>query len=164
MPAGNAVVGQTMLFFTLSSPQVVQMAARRSWVLREVFRGFSKEARTRGFPSPSFGGFGFIVICCRLNLSPAHAHRNLTLPLLLGSVCHIPVSCNVGLGSLAVVQYATSSMAAFLQSGRSDHQKQGEFRVRFRPQAVIHHLWVLFFSVMSTRLVLVERVKCRSFI
>jgi len=28
-------------------------------VLREVFHGFSEEARTRGFPSPSFGGFGF---------------------------------------------------------------------------------------------------------
>ncbi len=30
-------------------------AARRSWVLREVFHGFSEEAGTRGFPSPSFG-------------------------------------------------------------------------------------------------------------
>ncbi len=30
-------------------------------VLRGVIRGFSKEARTRGFPSPSFGGFGFVV-------------------------------------------------------------------------------------------------------
>ena len=29
-------------------------------VLREVFLGFSEEARTRGFPSPPFGGFGFI--------------------------------------------------------------------------------------------------------
>ncbi len=28
-------------------------------VLREVFHGFSEEARTRGFPSPSLGGFGF---------------------------------------------------------------------------------------------------------
>ncbi len=27
----------------------------------ESFDGFSEEARTRGFPSPSFGGFGFIV-------------------------------------------------------------------------------------------------------
>ena len=25
------------------------------------FRGFLTEARTRGFPSPSFGGFGFVV-------------------------------------------------------------------------------------------------------
>ncbi len=29
----------------------------------ESFRGFSEEARTRGFPSPSLGGFG-IVVCC----------------------------------------------------------------------------------------------------
>ncbi len=27
-------------------------------VLRGVILGFSEEARTRGFPSPSFGGFG----------------------------------------------------------------------------------------------------------
>ena len=31
-------------------------------VLREVFHGFSEEARTRGFPSPSFGGFGFSLL------------------------------------------------------------------------------------------------------
>ena len=37
-------------------------AARRSWVLRGVVLGFSEEARTRGFPSPPFGGFGFIVV------------------------------------------------------------------------------------------------------
>jgi len=30
-------------------------------VLRGVIRGFSEEARTRGFPSPSLGGFGFVV-------------------------------------------------------------------------------------------------------
>ncbi len=34
-------------------------------VLREVFRGFSEEARTLGFPSPSFGGFGFVVIVAK---------------------------------------------------------------------------------------------------
>ena len=33
-------------------------------VLRGVIHGFSEEARTRGFPSPSFDGFGSIVICC----------------------------------------------------------------------------------------------------
>ena len=37
-------------------------AARRSWVLRGVVLGFSEEARTRGFPSPPFGGFGFIGV------------------------------------------------------------------------------------------------------
>ena len=31
-------------------------------VLRGVIHGFSEEARTRGFPSPPFGGFGFVVI------------------------------------------------------------------------------------------------------
>ncbi len=34
--------------------------ARRSWVLREVVGGFFEEAKTRGFPSPSLGGFGFV--------------------------------------------------------------------------------------------------------
>jgi len=29
-------------------------------VLRGVFHGFPEEARTRGFPSPSLGGFGFV--------------------------------------------------------------------------------------------------------
>ncbi len=36
-------------------------------VLREVFHGFSEEARTRGFPSPSLGGFGFIVATAKYN-------------------------------------------------------------------------------------------------
>ena len=36
--------------------------ARRSWVFRGVVRGFSEEARTRGFPSPSFGGYGFVAV------------------------------------------------------------------------------------------------------
>jgi hypothetical protein len=31
-------------------------------VLRGVIRGFSEEARTRGFPSPPFGGFGYIGV------------------------------------------------------------------------------------------------------
>ncbi len=32
--------------------------------LRGVVGGVAEEARTRGFPSPSLGGFGFIVFCC----------------------------------------------------------------------------------------------------
>ncbi len=36
-------------------------------VFREVFRGFSEEARNRGFPSPSFGGFGLIVVVTKYN-------------------------------------------------------------------------------------------------
>ena len=31
-------------------------------VLREVIHGFLEEAKTRGFPSPSFGGFGFVIV------------------------------------------------------------------------------------------------------
>ncbi len=40
-------------------------------VLREVFRGFSEEARTRGFPSPSLGGFGFIDVVSGLSIVAA---------------------------------------------------------------------------------------------
>ena len=31
-------------------------------VLRGVIRGFSEEVKTRGFPSPSLGGFGFFFV------------------------------------------------------------------------------------------------------
>ncbi len=31
-------------------------------ILQGAFRAFSEEARTRGFPSPSLGGFGFVVV------------------------------------------------------------------------------------------------------
>ena len=37
-------------------------------VLREVFHGFSEEARTRGFPSPPFGGFGFVGVASDLSI------------------------------------------------------------------------------------------------
>ena len=40
------------------SPCYVKLA-RRSWVLREVFHGFSEEARTRGFAPLSFLRFAF---------------------------------------------------------------------------------------------------------
>ena len=32
------------------------------WVLRGVILGFSEEAKTHDFPSPSFGGFGFVGV------------------------------------------------------------------------------------------------------
>ena len=35
-------------------------AARRSWVLREVFRGFSEEARTRSFASLTLVSFALL--------------------------------------------------------------------------------------------------------
>ena len=31
---------------------------------RGIVRGLVEETRTRGFPSPTFGGFGFVVDCC----------------------------------------------------------------------------------------------------
>ncbi len=46
-------------------PRLVIETLRQPSRLRgpsEVVRGFSKEARTRGFPSPSLGGFGFIGV------------------------------------------------------------------------------------------------------
>ena len=57
-----AVLHPRLVIETLRQPS-------RLRVLREVVRGFSKEARTRGFPSPSLGGFGFIDLdrdyaCC----------------------------------------------------------------------------------------------------
>jgi hypothetical protein len=70
-----------------------------------------KEARPRGFPSPSLGGFSFIVSYCDLNLSPAHSHGNLTPPLLLALVCRIPVRCDVRFGSLAALRPHFSSTA-----------------------------------------------------
>ncbi len=33
----------------------------------ESFHGFSEEARTRGFPSPPFGGFGYMVATTKLS-------------------------------------------------------------------------------------------------
>jgi len=33
-------------------------------VFRGIIRDYSEEATTRGFPSPSSGGFGFVVHCC----------------------------------------------------------------------------------------------------
>ncbi len=37
------------------------------------FRGFSEEARTRGFPSPSLGGFGFFSVISDLKYSDSQA-------------------------------------------------------------------------------------------
>jgi len=45
---------------------------------------------------------------------------------------------NVRLGSLADPLTNISLMSAFPESGRSDRQKLGEIRVRFRPEADLH--------------------------
>ena len=57
---GSVLISGEFAYSLLRSRQLALnylpvFATRRSWVLREVFRGFSKEARTRGFPSPPFG-------------------------------------------------------------------------------------------------------------
>ena len=80
---------------------------------REVVHGFSEEARIRGFPSPSLGGFGFVVICCGPNLPPAHPHGKLTLPLLFAAVCRIPADCDFHFGSTAAPQHDISPTDAF---------------------------------------------------
>jgi hypothetical protein len=57
-------IAVTASFFMMLAPAYIcyKMQPGDLWVLREVFHGFSEEARTRGFPSPPFGGFGFIGI------------------------------------------------------------------------------------------------------
>jgi hypothetical protein len=42
-------------------------------VLRGVIRGFSEEARTRGFPSPSFDRFGFFNVVSDFKYSDSQA-------------------------------------------------------------------------------------------
>ncbi len=37
----------------------------------ETFRGFSEEARTRGFPCPPLGGFGFVGVASDLSIVAA---------------------------------------------------------------------------------------------
>jgi hypothetical protein len=49
-----------MMFTPLSVPHSWQLAGLE--VLRRVIHFLSEEARTRGFQSPPFGGFGFIVL------------------------------------------------------------------------------------------------------
>jgi hypothetical protein len=45
-------------------------------VLRGVAGGVAEEARTRGFPSPPFGGFGFVVVL-------------VSAPFLITCSCHV---------------------------------------------------------------------------
>jgi len=59
--ANVANTAKNRVFINLPPRILLVSAARRSWVLRGVILGFSAEARTRGFPSLPFGGFGFIV-------------------------------------------------------------------------------------------------------
>ncbi len=60
--------------------------------LRGAFRGFSEEARTRGIPSPSFGGFGFIVIVCAVSIVARRQIALLPNDFRLGSKADVRIS------------------------------------------------------------------------
>ena len=76
-------------------------------VLRGVIRGFSEEARTRGFPSPPLGGFGFVVCCVSfIRLYGGQA-------LIVNIIGLSQATGNVRFGSLAVIQHPISSTSAF---------------------------------------------------
>ncbi len=76
-------------------------------VLRGVIHGFSEEARTRGFPSPPFGGFGFIVFGCGSFIRLAAGQ------VLIVNIIRIDQATgNVRFGSLAVITTNTSLTSA----------------------------------------------------
>ncbi len=75
-------------------------------VLREVFRGFSEEARTRGFPSPSLGGFGFVVAVTKYS----SRFSNCLIGNKIGTYSSVG---NVCFGSLAASLANSSLMSAF---------------------------------------------------
>ncbi len=57
------------LFFISISPVIQRLNQPGDLrVLRGVIHGFSEEARTRGFPSPPFGGFGFVGVASDLRI------------------------------------------------------------------------------------------------
>ncbi len=47
--------------------ETLRQPSRRR-VLRGVVEGVAEEARTRGFPSLPFGGFGFVGVACDLSI------------------------------------------------------------------------------------------------
>ncbi len=101
---------QTMTMQRLASLRSVrQLGGLR--VLREVFHGFSEEARTRGFPSPPFGGFGFIV-------STTNYSRKLLDCLTVNIIWTYSRVGNDRFGSLAALFSDFSSMSA--SKGKAD--------------------------------------------
>ncbi len=74
-------------------------------VLRGVIRGFSEEARTRGFPSPSLGGFGFVVVTAKFS-------RKLPDCQIGNVIGTYSSDGNVSFGSTAASRYRISSRAA----------------------------------------------------
>ncbi len=83
-----------------------------------MLRGFSEEARTRGFPSPPFGGFGFFVATTKYITK---------LPdCLIANRIGIYVSSgNVRFGSLADPYDPTALTSAFERIAAIEHPKSG---------------------------------------
>ncbi len=78
-------------------------------VLREVFHGFSEEARTRGFPSPPFGGFGFVTDVNQTDVRQLYSKND-----QFAYICRKTTTArNVRIGSSAALQNTSSSRAAF---------------------------------------------------
>ena len=112
------------------------LLVRQLGVLRGVIRGFSEEARTRGFPSPSFGGFDFVVCCVSFIRRVAGKNLIVNITGLFQS------TGNVSFGSLADHFIHSSPTAAF---GRIADTRQCDFEsprlyVRFQLKRSLRRL------------------------
>ncbi len=97
-------------------------------VLRGVIHGFSEEARTRGFPSPSFGGFGFsgvlknqLYVLLRMNTTETTYQRKSrdSCPLL-GFLWRPGMSAILGQQRTFIVILPEGPLPRY--SGRLNHQ------------------------------------------
>ena len=77
-----------------------------------IARGLSEESRSRGFPSPSFGGFGFVV-CCAFFIRLVAGNN-----LIVNILGLFRATGNVGFGSAAAPQHDTRPTAAV--GGKTD--------------------------------------------
>jgi len=92
-------------------------------VLRGAVRGFSEEARTRGFPSPSLDGFGFICVSVALSIVGAWRNGSRSLMTALGQ--------KRPLNSIQILA------SEWLLSGYTGHSPLNSSGGCFRPIAVI---------------------------
>ena len=112
-------------------------------VLRGVILGFSEEARTRGFPSPPFGGFGFLGVASDLIIAAGWQFGGSSPMSALGhkrTFSAILAQCPLWSGKRTLsdpILEHLRPMSSFLNSGRSDSGNTADLRVRYRPQAVI---------------------------
>ncbi len=90
-------------------------------VLRGVIRGFSEEARTGGFPSPSFGGFGFVVCCA------SFIRRAAGKDLIVNIIGLFQATGNDRFGSLAALPPNDSLTSAFERI--ANVEKSGNARI-----------------------------------